>query len=120
MSIYLMAFEKTGITTEQGFYSFDVRCAANPVKVGKNNMTVIINDVKSMKPFGRKLIIEAIPWMPASEHGSSEMPVVTYIGKGQYNIEGINFTTPGDWDVYLKLRDGNKEDSAVFNVQVAP
>jgi len=121
MSVFLMAFEETGINSEQGFFSVDVRCAANPVKIGKNNMTVTIHDVKSLKPVGRKLIIEAIPWMPATpEHGSSDIPVVTYLGKGQYRIEGINFTMPGEWDVYLKVRDGGKEDSVVFNVDVAP
>jgi hypothetical protein len=119
MSIFLTAFEKKGINTEQGFYSVDVQCAANPVMTGKNNITVTINDVKSMKPLEKKLIIEAIPWMPTHEHGSSDIPVITYLGKGQYRIDEINFTMPGDWDVYLKIRDGGKEDTAVFNVNVA-
>src|SRR5512135_1946356 len=109
MSVFLMAFEKKGINSEQGFYSIDVQFAANPVMVGKNNMTVTINDVKSMKPFEKKLIVEVIPWMPADEHGSSDIASVTYLGKGKYRIEGINFTMPGDWDVYLKLREGDKE-----------
>ena len=120
MSVFLTAFEKKGINSEQGFYSVDVQCAANPVVVGKNNMTVTINNAKSMKPFERKLIIEVVPWMPAHEHGSSDIAVVTYLGKGQYRIEGINFTMQGDWDVYLKLEDDGKEDTVVFNVHVAP
>ena len=119
MSVFLMAFEKKGITTEQGFFSIDMQCAADQLTVGKNNMTVTINDAKSMKPVERKLIMEVIPWMGAHEHGSSDIAVVTYLGKGRYRAEGINFTMPGDWDVYLKLRDGDKEDSAVFNVHVA-
>jgi hypothetical protein len=119
ISVFLMAFEKKGINTEQGFYSVDVQYVANPVMVGKNNMTITINDAKSMKPIDKKLVIQAIPWMPAHEHGSSDIAVVTYLGKGQYRIEGINFTMPGDWDVYFKIQDGGKEDSAVFNIRVA-
>jgi hypothetical protein len=118
MSVFLMAFDKKGINTEQGFYSVDVQCAADPVMVGRNNMTVTINDAKSMKPIERKLIMEVIPWMAAHEHGSSDIAVVTYLGKGQYRLEGVNFTMPGDWEVYFKLRDGDKEDSAVLNVHV--
>ncbi len=118
MSVFLMAFDKKGINTEQGSYSIDVQCAADPVMVGKNDMTVTINDAKSRKPVERKLIMEAIPWMAAHEHGSSDIAVVTYLGKGRYRIEGINFSMPGDWEVYLKLQDGNKEDSAVFDVHV--
>jgi len=119
MSVFLMAFEKKGINTEQGLYSVDVQSAADPVMVGKNRMTVKINDVKSMKPIERKLDMDVIPWMTAMEHGSSDIAVVTYLGKGQYRVEGINFTMPGDWDVYLKLREGEKDDTAVFTVHVA-
>jgi len=119
VSLFLMAFEQKGINSEQGFYSIDVQCAANPVKVGKNNMTVTINDAKSLKPFEKKLIVEVIPWMPTHEHGSSDIASVTYLGKGQYRVEGINFTMPGEWDVYFKIREGNKEDSAVFNIVVS-
>jgi hypothetical protein len=119
-SIFLMAFEQNGINSEQGFYSVDVQSAANPVMVGKNNMTVTIRDVKSMKPLERKLNIEALPWMPAHEHGSSNKPIITYLGKGKYRIEEITFTMPGDWDVYLKIQDGGNEDSVVFNVPVTP
>lgn len=119
VSLFLMAFEQKGINSEQGFYSIDVQCAANPVTVGKNNMTVKINDIKSMKPIERKLDMDVIPWMTAMEHGSSDIAVVTYLGKGQYRVEGINFTMPGDWDVYLKLREGEKDDTAVFTVHVA-
>ena len=118
MSAFLLAFNTKGISTEQGFYSVDVQCAADPVMVGKNTITATIKDAKSLKPVEKKLTIEVIPWMGAHEHGSSDITVVTYLGKGQYRMEGINFTMPGDWEVYLKLRDGDKEDSAVFNVHV--
>jgi YtkA-like len=120
ISIFLMGFEQKGINSEQGFYSVDVQSAGNPVMVGENNMNITVIDVKSMKPLERKLNIEALPWMPAHEHGSSNKPVVTYLGRGKYHIEGITFTMPGDWEIYLKIQDNGKEDSVVFNVPVAP
>jgi hypothetical protein len=118
MSAFLMAFNTKGVSTEQGLYSVDVQSASDPVMIGKNTMTATIKDAKSLKPVEKKLTIEVIPWMAAHEHGSSDIAVITYLGKGQYRMEGINFTMLGDWEVYLKLRDGDKEDSAVFNVHV--
>ncbi|MCL5024693.1 MAG: FixH family protein [Nitrospirae bacterium] len=119
LTLFLLAFEKKGIDTEQGFYSVDVQFAASTVKVGKNTLKVGINDRGSRKPLEKKLTMEAIPWMPAHEHGTSDIAQVRYLGNGQYLVEGLSFTMPGDWEVYLRIRDGGKEDTAVFHVPVA-
>lgn len=117
-SFFLLAFQKNEIGTEQGYYRIDVQFTS-PVHVGKNTMKLLIKDPESGNAIAKKLTIEVVPWMAAHEHGIREVPVVTVFGTGNYLVDGIHFSMPGDWEVYLKIIDGQKEDTAVFNVPVA-
>lgn len=119
LSVFLLGFEKKGIPSEQGMYSVDVQFSGAAAIVGKNKLNVLLNDAGSRAPVEKKVAIEVIPWMPAHEHGSHDRATVQYQGKGRYLVEGLSFTMPGDWDVYLKIMDGGKEDSVVFNVHVS-
>lgn len=105
------------INTEQGYYSLSASFPG-PVKVGRNSMKLTVNDRKSEKPAGNKLDIEVVPWMTAHEHGSSEFPLVKKTGPGTYRVERLNFSMPGDWQVYIRIKDGSREDTAVFDVHV--
>lgn len=118
VSLFLFAFEKRHIDTEQGYYVLDVQFITVPVKVGINSMKLTIYENKSERPVNKKLDIEVVPWMPKHEHGLTDAPVVREIEKGQYLIEGINFSMPGRWEVYVRMRDGRKEDTSVFDVSV--
>jgi len=114
----LYAFDKKQVVTEQGFYLLTVEVVTKPIKVGKNTFKIMIADRKTGKPVGEKLALEVIPWMPKHEHGVTEIPLIKEIGKGVYNIEGVNFSMPGDWEVYIKIKNNEKEDTGVFDVKV--
>lgn len=114
----LYAFDKKQVLTEQGFYLLTVEAVTKPIRVGKNTFKIMIADRKTGKPVGEKLAIEVIPWMPKHEHGVTEMPIIKEIAKGVYIIE-VNFSMPGDWEVYIRIKKNGKEDTGVFDVKVA-
>lgn len=118
IGFFLCGFSGGQIDTEQGYYSLTVESVTSPVKTGRNTMKMKIREGRSKTPVTKKLKIEVMPWMPAHEHGATEVPVIKENGNGDYLIERLNFSMPGKWEVYVKIRDGRSEDTAVFNVDV--
>jgi hypothetical protein len=116
LSIFLFGFEQRGIQTEQGLYLVDVQFPGSSLKVGKNTMDITVNDRKSLRPVAHRLLIDVVPWMPAHEHGSMSQAKVAYLGEGRYRVENLSLTMAGDWEVYFKITDQGREDTAVFNV----
>ncbi len=74
--------------------------------------------MEGWKPVQKKLDMAVIPWMPTSEHDTTELPVVTELGNRQYIIEKLNFSREGAWEVYIIIDKDRKEDAAVFDVNV--
>lgn len=116
LAVFLLGFEQKGIQSEQGLYLVDVQFAGTSFRVGKNVMEITMNDRNTRKPVEQKLAIEVVPWMPVHEHGSMDRAKVAYLGKGRYRVENLSFTMPGDWEVYFKIMDNGREDTAVLNV----
>lgn len=108
---------KVKIGTEQGYYSLNAEFMTKPVKVGRNAMKLTIFDKESKEP-EENLELEVVPWMPMHEHAGIGTPIVKERGNGQYQVDNINFTMLGDWEVYIKIKKGRSEDTAVFNVSV--
>jgi hypothetical protein len=118
LSFFLFGFVLQQNKTEQGLYFVSLELAEAKMKVGKNTMKLFVGERRSKTPKD-KLDIEIVPWMPAHEHGSSELAVVRPLGNGLYSIEGLNLTMTGDWEIYVRINQGRKgEDTAVFNVSV--
>ncbi len=117
ISLFLFGFQNR-TESEQGDYIVSAEFLTSPVKTGMNTMRLIIYDRKSKEPIDKKLKLEVIPWMPTNVHAVNEVPVVKAKGKGEYLIEKVSFDAAGDWEVYIKIKDGSEEDSAVFNVSV--
>lgn len=112
------AFDKKRINSEQGNYHIIVEAITKPLKVGKNILKLTVVNRENMKP-AKKLFIEVIPWMPKHEHGVTDIPIVKEISEGEYLIDGLSFSMPGNWEVYLKIKGNGKDDSAVFDVRIA-
>ena len=108
------------VGTEQGEYQLDVEFGANPVRVGMNVVTLRLRDMGSKEPVGESMKIEIVPWMPMHEHTVMEMPRIQAMGAGEFRVEDLHFTMPGDWEVHLRMDSGGREDSAVFDVKVEP
>jgi hypothetical protein len=118
VSLFLFGFQNSRVESEQGNYVISMEFLTSPVKTGMNTIRVIVYDRKSREPIHKKLRLEVIPWMPINVHAGNEVPIVEYKGKGEYVIEKVNFDAVGDWEVYIKLKNGSEEDTAVFNVSV--
>ena len=116
----LFPFRASGvvINTEQGYYSLSASFPSS-ARVGRNDLTLVIGDKGSKRPVDKKLDIEVVPWMTTHEHGSDEFPVIRKTGPGTYLVQHVDFTMPGAWQVYIKIKDGTREDTAVFDVNVA-
>ncbi|QWK19957.1 MAG: FixH family protein [Hydrogenobacter thermophilus] len=93
---------------------------ASKPKVGRNSALLYIFYTKSNNPVDKKLNLEIVPWMTEHEHGSTEIPKVSLGMKaGEYKITSLTFTMPGKWQIYVKVKDNNFEDTLVFDVTVA-
>jgi hypothetical protein len=115
---FLFGFTKKGIGTEQGHYLINVESEEKVLKVGNHNLKFTFLHKKSKKPVTKKLNLEVIPWMRSGQHDASELPKVKHIGDGQYLIERLNFSQKGDWEVYVRIDKDEKEDAAVFDVDI--
>ena len=55
--------------------------------------------------------------MPQHGHGLPTAPqVTTYLGDGQYLIEGVRFNMSGWWEFRLDISAGDTSDSITFNL----
>lgn len=118
LSLFLYGFAMQQNATEQGLYFVSLEFTETQVKVGKNSMKVFIGDHRTKAPL-KGLDIEVVSWMPAHEHGTSTLPVIRELGKGEYSVEQVDFSMPGTWEIYIRINTGKKgEDTAVFNVNV--
>ena len=99
--------------TEKGLFSVEMVIKEKELKVGVNTLDIIVHD-KSDKDVA-SAIVTVTPWMPEMGHGVFEKPVVMERGGGLYSIENIILIMGGRWELKIKIRKGDMEDSAVFD-----
>lgn len=56
--------------------------------------------------------------MPAHGHGLAQEPVVRKVSAGTYEIRGLRFHMPGQWQTYVDITDGDVTERAQMNVTV--
>jgi hypothetical protein len=119
LTFFLVGFAMQQNSTEQGLYFVSIDFTGEKMKVGNNSLKLFIGDRKSKAPLKNKPDIEIVPWMPAHEHGTSVLPIIKELGKGEYSVEQVNFSMPGLWEIYVRINKGKHgEDTAVFNINV--
>ncbi len=119
LGLFLSGFAMQQNATEQGLYFVSLEFSGAQAKVGKNSMRLFVGDRRTKVPVKDKLDIEIVPWMPAHEHGTSTLPIIKEVGKGEYSVEQVSLSMPGLWEIYVRINKGKKgEDTAVFNVNV--
>jgi hypothetical protein len=97
-------------TSATGALHLDVRTSPQPPIEGMNEAEVIITDSATGKPVDG-LGMSVVPWMPAMDHGTSLVPVVTPKGNGVYEITELSLFMGGEWELKLAL-DGPAPDTA--------
>jgi len=80
------------------------------LKVTKNNKSAVLCSEPSQKTTFAKL------WMPEHGHGSTPTKL-TAREDGCTNIEKINFTMDGNWEIKVTFEGGDK---GVFSFEVEP
>jgi len=56
--------------------------------------------------------------MPETGIESAMHPAARYIGRGEYQLDGVLFTRPGWWNVALVVDGRRGTDSVAFNVRI--
>lgn len=57
--------------------------------------------------------------MPAHKHGFPTTPKVTEnLGDGRYIIDGIKFTMPGHWEIWINIVTTAKRDKTIFKLDI--
>jgi hypothetical protein len=90
--------------------------APDPPILGRNAMTVKVLSANGIPVVGCKLTVSV--FMPAMGHGSSETPVVTEVGNGEYSVSKVTFTMYGQWRVTLTATRGTLTGTQVLTYTV--
>jgi len=98
--------------SEKGLFQIKLSAKGQLLKDGRNAVVIYVTDAKGTGVEGAK--IEITPWMPEHGHGTMWPPTVTEEGKGQYQAV-IALIMIGHWELKVKIREGDLEDSIVFD-----
>ena len=73
-----------------------------------------IEETRTGDPVNRALIVINGD-MPRHGHGLPSNPEATFLGKGNYRLDGLKFHMPGWWQLALTISTAKEYDRAVFN-----
>jgi hypothetical protein len=86
------------MATKSGALHLEVRASPQPPERGTNAFELTVRDASSGEPRD-DLTLAVKPWMPAMNHGSSAIPVVTPAGHGKYVVTEVYLFMPGHWEL---------------------
>lgn len=90
------------VTSDSGKLHGELRSIPQPMEQGSNEILLTVHDAETHEPKdGLTLTVE--PWMPHHDHGSSAVPSVTAEGNGNYLVQNVVFTMPGDWELRIHI-----------------
>lgn len=99
--------------------SFFVTYAPKPDPIPLNQLFELVIRVFSGTERSKPLTdvsIEVDAAMPAHHHGMNLVPRVTAAADGSFLVQGMLFHMPGDWELYIDVRSGDKKERARFDV----
>jgi hypothetical protein len=99
--------------TGKGLFSVEMVIKEKELKVGVNTLDIIVHDKNDKDVVGA--VVTLIPWMPEMGHGVYEKPVVRERGGGLYSAENIILIMGGRWELRMKIKRGDVEDSVTFD-----
>ncbi|MBU0729341.1 MAG: FixH family protein [Proteobacteria bacterium] len=99
--------------TENNLFSVEMVLKGGDLFIGPNSLDIIIHG-QGNKDL-EEASIKVAPFMPEHNHGVMEEPVVTEIGAGLYNVDNVNLTMEGLWEITITILAGNQLDKAVFS-----
>jgi len=97
----------------KGVFTVELIPPKEGLKMGVNAVEMIIHDAADKDVAGAEITIT--PWMPEHGHGVSEKPEVKERGGGVYSVDNIVLIMTGWWELKIDIKEGDREDTAVFN-----
>lgn len=106
------------LTSEDGFYRVSAFSNEHPLPMQKIHTWTLHVETSEGQPLeNAKITVHGI--MPEHRHGFPTNPKVTeYIGNGDYKVEGIKFSMPGYWQIRFNIKETNRRDTVVFEVNL--
>lgn len=94
----------------------EVLSRTTPLRRGVQTFQVRVTDAVSGKPVPG-VVLSVQPWMPAMNHGISEVPRVTARDPGTFEVSDADLFMPGVWELRFTLK-GTVEDSATVTLKL--
>jgi len=104
--------------TNNGDFSVEVIFREGTLKLGLNEMDIIVHDKLDSDVTGGN--VSVTPWMPDHGHGTAMVPMVMERGGGTYSARNIDITMPGRWQLKINISNVRTSDEATFEFMVSP
>jgi hypothetical protein len=104
--------------SEEGKYRLSLYSSQFPLQTGViHNWILHVETPEGVPVENTKIYVHG--GMPVHRHGFPTNPRVTrYLGNGDYIVEGIKFSMPGEWEIRFNVKEKNKRDRTIFKVNV--
>jgi hypothetical protein len=99
--------------TDKKLFHVEVTVEGKNLAIGKNSADIVVKDTNGNPVTGAYIYVKP----HVARHGESTFvkPLVTEKGEGLYNVKNIYLDTQGDWILKVRVRKGDKDDSATFD-----
>ena len=98
--------------TEKELFSVEIITDKKEFKIDKKTAGIIIHDRKDTDVEGAD--IRVTRWLSKNGQGSEEVLAVKEISGGLYTVDNIDLKRGGNWELRVKIKKGNSEDSVTF------
>jgi hypothetical protein len=100
-------------TTDKNMFHLEVTVEGKNLAIGNNSADILVKDTNGKPVTGAYVYVKP----HVARHGESTFvkPLVTEKGEGLYNVKNIYLDAQGDWILKVRVRKGDKDDSATFD-----
>lgn len=104
--------------SNRSIFKVSARSELDPIVISQFHSWILHVESMDGQPV-ENAAIQVSGGMPLHDHDLPTLPEVTrYLGKGDYQVEGMNFQMPGVWYVMFYIQSEKKTDTAVFELLV--
>jgi len=106
------------IVSEGKKYKVSLYSQSYPLQTGKIYNLILNLSTPDDKPLDNvKIYVHG--GMPQHQHGFPTSPrVKKSLGNGDYLVEGVKFSMPGDWEIRFNIKEKTKRDRAIFHIKI--
>jgi hypothetical protein len=90
---------------------------AEPVPLGwYHNDWVVLFTGPNDEPLDELTMTEASTWMPVHGHGGGQVPTIMPLEDGKFDVDGLNITMGGPWQIIFEMEATNGDGETVSDV----